>query len=214
MSDRTVPCDLAAERAVLGAILLERDAILAVSDTLQPDDFYLEKHALVYEAQLVCLSRRTPPDLTTVAAELRRNERLDLIGGLAFLGELDPAGIELAAGALEQTAGLVGGLSLGAPVWLPRRRPRSLALEIHDNRSELADLQSSIAGRLDEAIDWREARPFRAHLTAARLGRGFVREDLVLPVSPALHHVRAKRFKGMGNQFDFGHCGSLNGVTP
>ncbi len=105
---------------------------------------------------------------------------------LAFLGELDPAGIELAAGALEQTAGLVGGLSLGAPVWLPRRRPRSLALEIHDNRSELADLQSSIAGRLDEAIDWREARPFRAHLTAARLGRGFVREDLVLPVSPAL----------------------------
>lgn len=88
MSERTVPFDLHAERAVLGAILLERDAILAVSDQLQPADFYLEKHALVYEAMLACLARRTPPDLTTVAGELRRNEQLDLIGGLAELGEL------------------------------------------------------------------------------------------------------------------------------
>lgn len=88
MIDRTIPFDLAAERAVLGAILLERDAILAISDTLQADDFYLEKHALVYEAMLACLGRRTPPDLTTVAGELRRQERLDLVGGLAFLGEV------------------------------------------------------------------------------------------------------------------------------
>lgn len=88
MIDRTVPFDLHAERAVLGSILLERDAILATSDLLKPDDFYLEKHALVYEAMLACLGRRTPPDLATVAGELRRQERLDLVGGLAFLGEL------------------------------------------------------------------------------------------------------------------------------
>jgi replicative DNA helicase len=88
MIDRTVPFDLNAERAVLGAVLLERDAILAVSDTLQPADFYLEKHALIYEAMLACLGKRTPPDLATVAGELRRQERLDLIGGLALLGAL------------------------------------------------------------------------------------------------------------------------------
>jgi replicative DNA helicase len=88
MSDRTVPYDLPAERAVLGAILLERDAILAVSDTLQPADFYLEKHALVYAAARACLARRTPPDLATVAGELRRQEQLELVGGLSFLGEL------------------------------------------------------------------------------------------------------------------------------
>jgi replicative DNA helicase len=88
MSDRAVPFDLAAERAVLGAILLERDAILAVSDQLQPDDFYLEKHALIYQAQLACLARRVPPDLATVAGELRRQEQLDLVGGLAELGEM------------------------------------------------------------------------------------------------------------------------------
>jgi replicative DNA helicase len=88
MIDRAVPFDLAAERAVLGAILLERDAILAVSDTLHPDDLYLEKHALVYEAMLACLAKRVPPDLTTVADALRRQAQLDLVGGIAFLGEL------------------------------------------------------------------------------------------------------------------------------
>lgn len=88
MIDRSVPYDLAAERAVLGAILLDRDAILVVSDSLQPDDFYLEKHVLVYQAQLACLARRVPPDLATVASELRRQEQLDLVGGLSFLGEL------------------------------------------------------------------------------------------------------------------------------
>ncbi len=85
---RSVPADVLAERAVLGAILLERDAILAISDTLQADDFYLEKHALIYQAMLACLAQRVPPDLTTVAAALRRSEQLDLVGGFTLLGEL------------------------------------------------------------------------------------------------------------------------------
>lgn len=88
MSTLPVPYDLAAERAVLGAILLDREAVLAVSDTLQPADFYLEKHALVYEAMLACLARRVPPDIATVSGELRRQEQLELIGGLSFLGEI------------------------------------------------------------------------------------------------------------------------------
>jgi replicative DNA helicase len=88
MSERTLPFDLAAERAVLGAILLDRDAVLAVSDTLRPEDFYLERHALIYQATLACLAQRVPPDLATVASELRRQDQLDVVGGLAFLGEL------------------------------------------------------------------------------------------------------------------------------
>lgn len=82
------PYDLAAERATLGAILLDREAIIAVAPFLTPTHFYLEKHALVYAAQLACFQRREPPDLTTVAAQLRRNDQLDTVGGLSFLGEL------------------------------------------------------------------------------------------------------------------------------
>ncbi len=88
MNERHVPYDLAAERAVLGAVLLERDAILVVSDQIQPADFYLEKHGQVYEAMLSCLARRVPPDMATVASELRCHERLDRVGGLSFLGEI------------------------------------------------------------------------------------------------------------------------------
>jgi replicative DNA helicase len=88
MSEYSVPYDLTAERSVLGAILLERDAILTISDQLQPADFYLENHAQIYAAMLACLACRVPPDLATVAGELRRQEWLDLVGGLSFLGEL------------------------------------------------------------------------------------------------------------------------------
>lgn len=86
--DRSLPADIHAERGVLGAIMLERDAIVAVATRLPADYFYLEKHALIYEAMLACYNRRVPPDLSTVADELRRQGKLDQIGGIGFLGEL------------------------------------------------------------------------------------------------------------------------------
>ena len=82
------PSDIAAERATLGALLIERDAILSVAAWLRPAHFYLEKHALVYEAVLACYHRREPPDVATVSAELRRQEKLDQVGGLSALMEL------------------------------------------------------------------------------------------------------------------------------
>jgi replicative DNA helicase len=107
--ERAVPFDLAAERATLGALLLEREAIVAVAPILGPDHFYLQKHAYIYEAMLACYHRREPPDLATVGAELRRQERLDLVGGLAFLGELaaevpTAVHVEYYARAVEQTS--------------------------------------------------------------------------------------------------------------
>lgn len=86
--DLPVPFDLLAERSVLGAILLERDAIVPVAALLSSELFYLEKHALIYEAMLACYSRSIPPDLANVATELRRQGNLDAIGGIATLGEL------------------------------------------------------------------------------------------------------------------------------
>jgi replicative DNA helicase len=104
-----VPFDLQAERATLGSILLDRDAIIAVAPFLTPEHFYLEKHSWVYAAAVACYERRTPPDLATVADELRRRERLELIGGLAFLSELaaevpTAVHVEYYAHAVERTA--------------------------------------------------------------------------------------------------------------
>lgn len=81
------PFDLDAERATIGACLMERDAITAVS-WLSPDSFYLERHAVVWRAVLACYSRREPPDVATVSSQLRASGDWDVAGGLATLGEL------------------------------------------------------------------------------------------------------------------------------
>jgi replicative DNA helicase len=87
-TERTLPADIPAERAVLGSLLLERDAIIVIAPWLEADMFYLEKHAWVYEAVFACYENNTPPDLSTVASKLRERERLELVGGIVFLSEL------------------------------------------------------------------------------------------------------------------------------
>jgi replicative DNA helicase len=88
MSEKPLPADINAERAFLGSILLDRDAILSVADRVRPEHCYVEKHAWIYEAALACFHRRQPPDLIGVADELRRRERLEAVGGPAYLIEL------------------------------------------------------------------------------------------------------------------------------
>lgn len=82
------PYDLQNERAVLGACLLDRDAITAVRDILSVDDFYLEKHGVIYSALIDLVERRIPPDLVTVSGALKDAGRLEMVGGLTYLGEL------------------------------------------------------------------------------------------------------------------------------
>lgn len=121
MNDRTVPGDYQAERAALGCLLLDGEALERVADWLTPEQFCLEQHGLIYTAMLACYSRREPPDVTTVAAELRRHEyrliggemisRLDAVRGLGYLMELvneaaDPYRVEHYAATISRTATL------------------------------------------------------------------------------------------------------------
>lgn len=105
---------------------------------------------------------------------------------LAFIGDCGGSDIAAISEAVEDTAAPVTGLSLGAPVWLPRRRPRALALDVRDGRGELEACHSRLAASLAEAIGWQPARRFRPHVTAVRLSRGVDPGSQALPVSPAL----------------------------
>lgn len=105
---------------------------------------------------------------------------------LAFLGELNEFEVEEVISATASSAAAVTGLSLGAPAWLPRRRPRNLVLDIHDDRGELGSVQSDLARELKAGLEWRESRPYRPHLTCARTGRGFNPAGSNLPVSPSI----------------------------
>lgn len=88
MTHPELPANIEAEKATLGSILLNREAIVAVAAWLVPEFFYLQRHAQIYEAMLACYNQRIPPDTRTVAEELRRRGRLDMVGGLLYMTEL------------------------------------------------------------------------------------------------------------------------------
>src|SRR6266542_1513478 len=86
--ERTTPNDFAAEQRVLGALLIDRDAIFRVADLLRADDFYQARHQRIYRTAEALLERRERIDPLTVQVELARQEFLDQIGGVAYLREL------------------------------------------------------------------------------------------------------------------------------
>jgi hypothetical protein len=85
---RIPPHNVGAERAVLGVMLLERDAVHKAVDVLTPGDFFFERHRLIYSAIAALVKRNEPVDLLTVSAELKRCSELEEVGGPAALAAL------------------------------------------------------------------------------------------------------------------------------
>lgn len=85
---RVPPHSNEAEQSVLGAMLLDKDAVIAVAEFLSPDDFYDERHKEIYESILSLFEERTPVDVLTVTERLKKNKDLKKIGGASYLTDL------------------------------------------------------------------------------------------------------------------------------
>lgn len=85
---KSIPANLEAERAVLGSLMIDPDAIIKVANFLRPEDFFRERHAWLYEAMLALNERREPLDFVTIIDELERRNQLEEIGGPAYLTDL------------------------------------------------------------------------------------------------------------------------------
>jgi replicative DNA helicase len=83
-----IPHNVEAEQAVLGALLLDPEAIVQIIPILHTEDFYLEKHQWIFEAIFALHERREPIDFLTVVAELDRRGRLNDVGGAAYITAL------------------------------------------------------------------------------------------------------------------------------
>jgi replicative DNA helicase len=83
-----VPQNAEAEASLLGALLIDSDAIVKIADTLTARDFYDKKHERIYEAILQLYERREAIDVLTLADRLKNNGQLDNIGGPSYLTEL------------------------------------------------------------------------------------------------------------------------------
>ena len=85
---RVPPHSAEAEASVLGALLLDKDAIIAVAEFLLPDDFYDERHKDIYEAILSLYEERVPVDVLTVATRLKKTKALKRVGGASYLTDI------------------------------------------------------------------------------------------------------------------------------
>lgn len=88
MLDRVPPQNIDAEQSVLGAILLDREAIFRAMKLLRPDDFYRESHRLIYEAMLELDENGSPVDMITVCEHLRLKGTLEKAGGVSYIATL------------------------------------------------------------------------------------------------------------------------------
>ena len=87
-TERLPPHDIEAEEAVVGSLLIDGDAIYKIATFLKPEDFYREKNRWVYAACFDLYERNEAIDQVTVAHELGWRERLEAVGGAAYLSHL------------------------------------------------------------------------------------------------------------------------------
>ncbi len=86
--DRLPPSNLEAERAVLGACILDRDALVDVTEFLSPEDFYDLNYRDVYGVIVEMSRQNRPVDMLTLGAELADRRLLDKLGGQSFLAAI------------------------------------------------------------------------------------------------------------------------------
>ncbi len=151
-----------AEESVLGALLLDKDAIIAVAEFLHPEDFYDERHKNIYECCLELYEERVPIDVLTVAERLKKRKVLKSIGGASYL------------------AGLTNKVPTAAHVEHYGRivKDASTKRSLMTAASRLLDFSLDEGLKADELLDKAEAEVFS--LTQRHLPRGFT------PVKEAL----------------------------
>lgn len=86
--DRVPPQNIEAEQAVLGAILLEGDALITVMERIAAADFYKAAHQRIFEAMVEVSEEQEPVDLVTVTARLQDKKQIEEVGGVSYLSQL------------------------------------------------------------------------------------------------------------------------------
>lgn len=88
MQDRVPPQNIEAEQSVLGAMLIEKEAIPKVMEILRDTDFYREAHRVIFNAMLELYNKNEAVDMITVTEILKRDNKLEDVGGIAYVTSL------------------------------------------------------------------------------------------------------------------------------
>lgn len=137
----TVPYDVEAEASVLGAVLIDNDAIVKISDKLSPEDFYDSRHAYIYRAIKDLYEDRKAIDVLTLSNRLKAQKRLDEIGGAAYLTEL--TNFVPTAAHVESYADLVAEKSVRRQLMRINKELTALALDETKKLKDLIEIAES-----------------------------------------------------------------------
>lgn len=88
IEERVPPQNIEAEQAVLGAMLIDKEAIAKATEVLSANDFYREAHRVIFSAMLELYNKNEAVDMVTVTEILKRDNKLEDIGGIAYITSL------------------------------------------------------------------------------------------------------------------------------
>jgi replicative DNA helicase len=157
--DKMVPHNVEAEQAVLGALLIDPDAIFKVNTFVRYQDFYVERHQWIYDAITALHERREAVDFVTLCDELERRERLVEMGGAAYLTSLinltpTALNIEYYAHIVERTSTLRRLIGAAGEI-------AALAYEDTDDVDEVVDRAEQILFGVSQRRISRDMQPIR-----------------------------------------------------
>jgi replicative DNA helicase len=157
---KSVPANIEAERAVLGALMIDPDAIVKVANFLRAQDFYRERHGWIYDAMASLNERHEPLDFVTLTDELVRRGQLEEVGGPAYLTDLissTPTAIYVDhyARIVERTAVLRRLISAAGKI-------AELAYDESQDMDEVVDRAEQIIFGISESRIHRDLTPIRA----------------------------------------------------
>ncbi|MEO0070815.1 MAG: replicative DNA helicase [candidate division WOR-3 bacterium] len=185
--EKKPPQALDAEAAILGAILLDPEALPRVMQFLRPEHFYSPTHRLVYEAMLSLFNQKLPYDIITVANELRRMKALDLVGGHPFLSSLME--MVLTAANCEEHARLV--------------LEKAIQRQLIQTATEIVQSAYDEGKTSDELLEIAESKIFQLRQAGERKGFVLVQERLMEEMERIEKAQEEKRFiTGVETCFD------------
>lgn len=86
--EKLPPQNIEAEEALLGCLLIDKDAIIKIADIINADDFYKDIHQMIYRTMLEIWEHREPIDMLSVSNRLEEKKQLDIVGGRSYLASL------------------------------------------------------------------------------------------------------------------------------
>jgi len=141
---RTPPQDMHAEQSVLGSMLLSKDAIADVIESVRGSDFYRPSHETIFDVIVDLYGRGDPADPVTVAAELQRQGQLSRVGEATYLHTLS-ASVPIAANA-SYYAGIV--------------RETAILRRLVDAGTRIAQMGFAGQGQVDDVVDRAQAEVY------------------------------------------------------